>query len=155
MCVSPTTAARPAEHTPFWLLSFPHKKSDVELHMAPSERFRVLCCSVVTLGRELTQNVDNAMALYTPVIKQLRHCATDGKFAERLKDSRRSRAASTLAAPRAALLQEPLEEIERPDRAPGGEYLLCKDIGMIASSLNLFKLVYVIFQLSVYCNKDL
>ena len=42
-----------------------------------------------------------------------------------------------LAAHRATLLQEPLEGIERPGFALGGEYLFCKGIGMIASSLSL------------------
>ena len=67
---------------------------------------------------------------------------TDGKFAERLKprgvpgDVDRS-----LAAHRVMLLNEYLEEIERLGCALGGECLLYKDIGTIASSLNLLKLV--------------
>ena len=94
------------------------------------------------LGRGAAQNTDNVMAQHALVVKQLRRYATDGTFAERLKprgvpgDVDRS-----LAAHCATLLQESLEEIERPGCALGGEYLLCKDISMIASLLNLLKLV--------------
>ena len=83
------------------------------------------------------------IALYALVTKQLRRITTDGKFAERLKDLAASPgdADRSLAAHRAPLLQEPLAEIEHPDCALDGEYLPCKDIGMIASSLNLLKCI--------------
>ena len=67
---------------------------------------------------------------------------TDGKFADRLKprgvpgDVDRSSAANS-----AALLQEPLGGIEHPGCALGDECLLCKQVGMIASSLSVLKLV--------------
>ena len=86
------------------------------------------------LGRGPAQSIDNVMALYALVIKQLRRYATGGKFAEQLKPRGVSGDVDRfLAAHRATLLQEPLEEIERPGCAHGGEHLLCKDIGMIAS----------------------
>ena len=77
-------------------------RSAVELRL--HRRLRVLCCSVAIPGRGTAQNIDNAMAQYALVIKQLRRYATDGTFAERLKipgDVDRS-----LAAHRTTLLQE-------------------------------------------------
>ena len=69
------------------------------------------------------------MALYALAIKQMRRYATDGAFAERLKPRGvPGDVDQSLAAHRATLLQESLEEIERPGCALGGEYLLCKDI---------------------------
>ena len=86
------------------------------------------------LGREAAQNIDNIIALDALVIKQLRRIATDGKFAERLKDLAASPddANLSLAAPRVILLYESVREIERPRSAPGGEYYPGKDIEMIA-----------------------
>ena len=73
--------------------------------------------------------MDNLIALCVPVIKQLRHIAAFPDDADR-----------SLAAHRATLLQEPLEEIERPGCVLGGEYYPGRDIGMIASSLNLVQI---------------
>ena len=83
------------------------------------------------------------IVLHVLATKQLRRIATDGKFAERLKDLAASPGDvdQSLAAHRAALLHEHLAETERPGCALDGEYLPCKDIGMIASSLNLLKFV--------------
>ena len=69
-----------------------------------------------------------------------RRYATGGKFAERIKPrSVPGDVGRSLAVHRATLPQEPLEEIERPGCALGGEYALCKDIGTIANLLNLLK----------------
>ena len=100
----------------------------------------LLCCPVAILGHELY--MDNTIAVYALVIKQLWRIATDGKFAERLKDLAvfPDDADRPLAAHRVALLLEPLEELERSGCAPGREYHLGRDIGMIASSLNLVQI---------------
>ena len=97
---------------------------------------------MATLGRGAAQNINNVMARCVLVIKQRRRYATGGKFTERLKPRGvMGNVDRSLAAHRAVLLQESLEDIERPSCALGDEYLFCKDIGMIASQLNLLNLV--------------
>ena len=63
------------------------------------------------------------IALYALATKQLWRIATDSKFADRLKDLAVSPGVvdRSLAAHRAALLQEFLAEIERPGCALDGE----------------------------------
>ena len=97
---------------------------------------------MTTLGRGGAQNIDNAMALYALVIKQRRRYATGSKSTERLVPRGVPGVVNlSLAAHRATLLQDSLEKIERPSCALGDESLLCKDIGITASLLNLLKLV--------------
>ena len=64
---------------------------------------------VAILGREVAQNMDNIIAIYTPVIKQLKRIAMEGKFAERLKDLAAfpDIVDRSLSAHRATLMQEP------------------------------------------------
>ena len=95
------------------------------------------------LGREVAQNMENINDCAVRACHQAAATHYDGRqFTERLKDLAASPADvdRSLAAHRATLLQESLSEIERPGCLLDGEYLLCEDIGMIASSLNLLKL---------------
>ena len=104
------------------------------LNCGPVSGSKLLCYSVVILGPKAvhkgrTKHVwtTSMIAPYAPVIKQLRRTVKDGKFAERLKDLAAvpSDVNRPLAAHRATLLQEPLEEMERLGCALGGEYFPC------------------------------
>ena len=70
---------------------------------------KLLSCSVVILGRKAAQNIDNNIAMYAPVIKQLRRTATGDKFTEWLKDLPvfSDDADRPLAARRAKLMYDP------------------------------------------------
>ena len=110
------------------------------------------------LGREAAQNIGNINDCGMRARHQVAAAHCDGRQVRRATLQEPLAASPgdvdrSLTAHRATLLQESLKEIERPGCALGGEYFLCKDIGMIANSLSLLKFVYIISQPPAHCIK--